>query len=84
MDLRGEYPTVYVIDEYEAERSSTPEQDARALLAMLARHGLTWRQLYRVTGDIPHYGGAARSPASRTRSWPMSWRESSALGVTRR
>lgn len=60
VDLRGEYPTVYVIDEYEAERSSTPEQDARALLAMLARHGLTWRQLYRVTGDIPHYGGRGK------------------------
>lgn len=60
VDERHEYPHVYVVDEYVAPENSPPEDDARAVLAMLARHRLTWSQLKRVTGDITHYGGRGR------------------------
>ncbi len=57
VDTSQTYPRVWVIDEYEAPANSPADQDARAILSMLRRHGLTWRDLDSVTGDIPHYGG---------------------------
>lgn len=62
VDERTEYPSVYVIDCYEARENSTPEQDAREILALLRRHGGDWRApwLRRVVGDIPHFGGRGK------------------------
>lgn len=60
VDERTEYPSVYVLDVYEAAENSPPEVDARSILAMLRRHGVEWRQLRRVTGDIAHYGGRGK------------------------
>lgn len=60
VDERHEYPHVYVLDYYEADKDSPAEQDARAILDMLRRNGFTWSSLKRATGDIAHYGGRGR------------------------
>lgn len=65
VDERTEYPSIFVVDEYLAPENSPPEEDAKGLLAMLARHTwrgktMRWRDLTRVTGDITHYGGRGR------------------------
>lgn len=60
VDESTEYPSVYVIDCYEAEENSPAEADARAIIAMLRRHNLTWKHLRRATGDIAHYGGRGK------------------------
>lgn len=60
VDERTEYPHVYVLDCYEASENSPPEADARAIVEMLKRQGLTWRHLKRATGDIAHYGGRGK------------------------
>lgn len=60
VDETTEYPTIYVLDTYEADRDSPAEADARAILAMLRRHGLEWKSIKRATGDIAHYGGRGR------------------------
>lgn len=57
VDERGEYPSVYVLDVYEAGENSPPERDAKGVMDMLRRHGIPWRRLTSATGDIPHYGG---------------------------
>lgn len=65
VDPRTEYPSIYVLDEYEATKDSPAERDARAILDMIGRHragakSLTWSSLKRATGDIAHYGGRGR------------------------
>ena len=60
VDESKEYPHIYVVDCYEALPNSAPEQDARAILRMLKRHGLKWENLQVATGDIPHYGGRGK------------------------
>lgn len=60
VDERTEYPSVYVLDVYEAPANTPAEEDARAILSMLERHRLSWPRLRRVTGDITHYGGRGR------------------------
>lgn len=60
VDETTEYPSVYVLDTYEAAKDSPAEADARAILAMLRRHGFQWSNLTRATGDIAHYGGRGR------------------------
>jgi hypothetical protein len=65
VDERTEYPSVYVLDVYEADRDSPAEKDAKEILAMLGRHRfkgkpIAWSNLKRVTGDITHYGGRGR------------------------
>lgn len=60
VDESGEYPGIYILDCYEAAQDSPPDQDAKAILAMLQRHGLAWKKLRRATGDITHYGGRGR------------------------
>lgn len=58
VDESTTYPTVYVLDLYEAPANTPSDEDARQILAMLKRHGLTWESLDFATGDIPHYGGS--------------------------
>lgn len=60
VDESTEYPSVYILDTYEASKDSPAEADARAILAMLRRHGFEWAKLKRATGDIAHYGGRGR------------------------
>ena len=48
----------YIMDEYEGS-GSTGEIHARAMLAMLRRHGLKHSDIHRWTGDIAH-GGSKR------------------------
>ena len=65
VDETAEYPSIYVVDEYEAPRDSPSEQDARAILGMLGRHRvggktIVWSSLKRAVGDIAHYGGRGR------------------------
>lgn len=65
VEIRGEYPSVYVVDVYEAPENTSAEKDAAGALAMLARHqihgrALSWFSLTHATGDIPHYGGRGK------------------------
>jgi hypothetical protein len=60
VDQSKEYPHIYILDTYEAQRDSPADADARAILEMLARHGKRWGSLKHVTGDIAHYGGRGR------------------------
>jgi len=54
VDERGEYPEIWVLDEYASNAETTPEQDIRAILAMLRRHGQEWGDLDYVYGDRPY------------------------------
>ncbi len=51
---------IYVLDEFSPEEDSTPEQDARGILAMLARHQIEWSELDEVWGDRTYERGAIR------------------------
>jgi phage terminase large subunit-like protein len=57
--VRTGYPRIWAIDEYCPDRETTAEQDADALIDMLARHGWTWGDLDEVWGDIPSGSGRA-------------------------
>jgi len=50
----GEYPQVWVLDEYSGQGLTTPEDDAEGILAMLGRWGWGWDDLTQATGDKPH------------------------------
>lgn len=54
VDESREFPEVYVLDEYVSSGETTPEHDARALIAMLQTHGLTWKQVDDCHGDRPY------------------------------
>lgn len=82
VDESGEFPSVYVLDCWEAEENSPPDADARAIVAMLARNGLSWQQLHHVMGDIPHYGGAGR--IARKSNAELARELSAALGLGKR
>lgn len=56
VDARGEHAKVHVIDECPSDGDTTPDQDAAAILKMLQRNGLQWRDLDHVYGD-KEYGG---------------------------
>lgn len=59
LDRHTADPRVWVIDEAQSDGITTPTQDALAILDMLRRHGLTWRDVDdwigdRQTGDGMH------------------------------
>ena len=56
MDTRDEYPKMHVLDECPSDGDTTPERDARAILMMLKRNGLKWRDLDHVFGDRAYSG----------------------------
>ena len=51
---------VYVLAEWSREELATVRSDARAVLALLDRLGLSWSQLQQAYGDIPAGQGLAR------------------------
>ena len=55
-DERSKYPRMYVLDEYVSPNTTTPDQDARGILLMLAHNGLTWGQIDHVYGDRAYSG----------------------------
>lgn len=55
-DPKTKQDRVYIVDEYVSDRETTQDDDARAILDMLDRNGLTWSSLDRAYGDRP-YGG---------------------------
>lgn len=57
-DSGGGWPRVAVLDEYAGPENCSSEDDARAVLAMLARHGLAWRQIHSAWGDRLYLRGA--------------------------
>ena len=63
VDDSGEYPRVYVIDEYVSESTTTPDMDAASIRVMLKRHGFDWQSLDFVWGDRAYPG--RRSGASK-------------------
>lgn len=59
-------PRVYVVDEYTDETGlAIPEDDARGILAMLARHNLHWRDVDFAIGDRTHLPGSGRQKSNR-------------------
>lgn len=59
VDTSAEYERLWVLDEYQSEGTTTPDQDARALKVMLDRHGLQWSSLDYVWGDRKYPGRRA-------------------------
>lgn len=51
VDDSSDHEKIYVLDEYVSTTDTTTEDDAKAILAMLRRRGITWRQLDHVHGD---------------------------------
>lgn len=58
--------SIYVLDQWvDLTGVSTPEEDARGILAMLQRHGLQWRDLKHVHGDRVHLPGSGRQKSNK-------------------
>jgi hypothetical protein len=57
-DSAGGWPRVAVLEEYAGAENCSSEDDARAILAMLSRHGLSWKQLNSAWGDRLYIRGA--------------------------
>ena len=51
VDDSGDWPVVWVLDEYVADGPTTTEEDAAAVLEMLRRNGLSWADLDYAHGD---------------------------------
>jgi hypothetical protein len=66
--MAGEYPEVWILDEWVGDGLTTPEEDARGILSMLARWGLRWspRDLKAARGDKPHDVGGRFSMARKS------------------
>ena len=61
-----DYWQVYVLDEYvDTTGKAKPEDDARAILAMIGRHGFGWHQLDEVRGDRIHMKGTNSQKSNR-------------------
>lgn len=57
---------VYVLDEYtDASGTATPAGDARGILSMLERHGLSWADLAFAGGDRVHLPGRAEQKSNK-------------------
>lgn len=81
VDESAEYPKVYVVDCYEAPANSPPAEDAKAIVQMLQRRNVQWRQLKRVVGDIAHYGG--RGKLNRKSNQEISYELAKVLNLAR-
>ena len=62
---QGLTPRIWVIDAEQADDMTTPEEDARRLLAMLNRHGLTYDHVDEWVGDRSAQG-SHRSPIKKS------------------
>jgi hypothetical protein len=59
-------PVFHVIDEYEDSTGiAEPKDDARAILSVLARHGLVWSDLDYAHGDRAHLPGSEDQKSNR-------------------
>ncbi len=66
VDTRQDPPSVHVIDIYRDEiGTASPADDARGILAMLTRHGLTWDRLHFAGGDRVHLPGSGKQKSNR-------------------
>jgi len=60
------HPAAYVLDEYsDAGGNALPDDDARAILAMLGRHGFSWGDLKSAEGDRVHMVGTGQQKSNR-------------------
>ena len=57
-DSGGGWPRVTVLEEYAGPENCSSEDDARAVLGMLGKHGLSWKQLGSAWGDRLYLRGA--------------------------
>ena len=67
VDDGGDMPDVYVVDEYRPGDRTTPQDDAKALITMLGRHGSppwSWKNLDEVHGD--RQTSSTRSTANKS------------------
>lgn len=81
VDERHEYPHIYVLDEYAAPENTPTEADARAIIEMLKRRGLTWRRLKHAIGDIPHFGG--RGKVARKSNTDLAYELAREMGLAK-
>lgn len=56
IDDEGEYPRVFVLDEYVSTGKTTTDMDAEGVLAMLGRNGFRWMDLEYANGDKRYAG----------------------------
>lgn len=61
----GQRESVHVLDESVADENSTNEDDARAILSMLARHGLRWQDVAKAHGDRIHMSGHVQKKSNQ-------------------
>ena len=73
-----EVPEVWILDEVVIPGHSTMEQLARAILTMLDRRGIKWRELDSVFGDIPAKARGTNNSNSNLSKWLSRF-----LGVSR-
>lgn len=79
VDDSGEYPKIYVLDEYISESTTTPDMDAASIRVMLRRHQLDWADLDHVWGDRAYPG--RRGGASKKSNQDMIHAMARELGV---
>lgn len=61
-----EEPRLWILDEYVATTGlETPTEDARGILAMLARNGLKWHNIDYACGDRVHMAGSAHQKSNK-------------------
>ena len=51
VDDSGDYPRIWILDEYTSPGTSTIDMDAAGILSMLRRHGMNWASLDMCFGD---------------------------------
>jgi phage terminase large subunit-like protein len=71
---------VYVLDEFSPGEQSTPEIDAKGILAMLSKHGLAWSDIDEAWGDRVHM---AHRPSQRKSNKDLMVQIARQLGTTR-
>jgi len=72
------YPIIHVLDEYRPDSITTPEQDAKAILAMLKRNDVSWKHLDGVWGDKPT--GGSKDPTSKG-NWDLAKALCAEMGI---
>jgi hypothetical protein len=78
----GDHPKIWVLDEYVSDSTSTPEEDARAIMRMLDRNRLSVDHVDRWVGDRAH-GGKRWGGAKSNRMLMTAFEREMRIGVDR-
>ena len=78
----SEHPKVWVLDENVCDSTTTPEEDARQIIRMLQRNGMTLEHVDRWIGDRAH-GGKSWGGAKSNRMLMSAFERELGIGVDR-